>query len=97
MEESIHVIFNEDILSPLRKEECIDNDADTLEKEINDMSLQEKPTLEGEEMVSKDHADLPKEWRYVASHLRDLIIGDQSQGVRTRSSHREEHDYRAFI
>ena len=43
-------------------------------------------------MVSKDHVDLPREWRYVASHLRDLIISDPSQSVRTRSSYREEHD-----
>ena len=64
---------------------------------MKDMSLQEKPTQEGEEMVSKDHVDLPREWRYVASHPKDLIISDPSQGVRIRSSYREEHDYLAFV
>ena len=97
MKESAHVTFDEDILLSLRKEECIDNDSITLEKEIKNMSLQEKPTLEVEEIANKDHIDLPKEWRYVASRLKDLIIGDPSQGVRTRSSYREELDYLAFV
>ena len=61
------------------------------------MSIQERPTQEGEEMVSKDHADLPREWRYVTSHPKELIIGDPSQGIRTRSSHRDAHDYLAFV
>ena len=61
MEESIHVIFDEDILSPLKKEECIDNDIAIIKKKIKDMSLQEKPTLEGEEIVNKDQTYLPKE------------------------------------
>ena len=78
MKESIHVTFNEDILLPRRKEEYIDNDINTLEKKIKKMSLQEKPILEEEEIVSKDHTDIPKEWKYVASHPKDLNIGDPS-------------------
>ena len=39
VEESIHVIFNEDILLPLRKLECVDNDTIILEKEIKDLNL----------------------------------------------------------
>ena len=61
MEESIHVTFNEDILLPRRKQECLDNDAIALEKKIKDLSLQEKTILEGEEIVSKDHNDISKE------------------------------------
>ena len=33
----------------------------------------------------------------MASHPKDLIIGDPSQGMRTRSSYREELDYLAFV
>ena len=40
VEESIHLIFNEDILLPLRTQECVDNDTITIEKEIKDLSLQ---------------------------------------------------------
>ena len=29
---------------------------------------------------------MPKEWRYVLSHPKDLILGDLEQGVKTRSS-----------
>ena len=61
------------------------------------MKLQEKSNLEGEEIVNKDHNDIPKELRYVASHPKDLILGDPSQGIRTRSTFREELDYLAFI
>ena len=61
MEESIHVTFNDDILLTRRKQECLDNDTIMIEKEIKDLSLQEKPILEGEKIVSKDHTDIPKE------------------------------------
>ena len=53
-----------------------DNDAGTIQKEMEDMSIQERPTQEREETVSKDHADLPREWRYVTSHPKELILGD---------------------
>ena len=49
-----------------------------LKKKIKDISLQEKPSLEGEKMVSKDHTDIPKERKYMASHPKDLILGDLS-------------------
>ncbi|WP_374695329.1 hypothetical protein ACEW7V_02450 [Areca yellow leaf disease phytoplasma] len=58
IEESMHVIFDETNPSPSKKEECIDNDAGTLQKEMEDMSIQERPTQEGEETISKDHADI---------------------------------------
>ncbi len=40
---------------------------------------------------------MPKEWRYAYGHPKDLIIGDPSQGVRTRSSLRNLNDYLAFV
>ena len=61
------------------------------------MSFQKKPNLEGEEIVNKDHTDIQKEWRYVASYPKDLILGDPSQGIRTRSTYREKIDYIVFI
>jgi len=97
VEESIHVIFDETNPSPSKKEECINNDADTLRKEMEDMSIQERPTQEREETISKDHADLPRELRYITSHPKELIIDNPSQGIRTRSSHRDAHDYLAFV
>ena len=76
VEESIHVTFNEDILLLPGKQECVDNDRIIIEKEIKDLSLQDKPSLEVEELVSKNHNDIPKEWKYVGSHPKDLILGD---------------------
>ena len=40
---------------------------------------------------------LSKEWRYAHNHPRDLIIGDPSQGIRTRASFRDTFDYIIFI
>ena len=38
---------------------------------------------------------LPKEWRYISSHLKDLILG--SRGVTTKSSLRNTCEHDAFI
>ena len=46
VEKSVHVMFDEANLTPSKKEECIDNDERTLENEIKDIRLQEKPTHE---------------------------------------------------
>ena len=40
---------------------------------------------------------LPKEWMYVSSHHKDLILGDHSRGVITRSSLRNTSEHAAFI
>ena len=40
--------------------------------------------------------NLSKNWKY-ASHPKDLIIGDTSQGVRIRSSMRNLNNYLAFV
>ena len=63
-----------------------------IEKEIKDLSLQEKPSLEEVDIVNKDHNKMPKEWKYIGSHPKELILGDPSQGKRTRSTYREEID-----
>ena len=47
--------------------------------------------------VTREHSDLSKKWRYVHNHPKDLIIGDPSQGVRTRVSFKDTFDYLAFI
>ena len=40
---------------------------------------------------------LPKEWRYVSSHPIDVILGDPSRGVTTRSSIKNTCEHNAFI
>ena len=40
---------------------------------------------------------LPKEWRYKSSHPKELIIGDTSQGVTTRSSLKNVYNNLAFV
>ena len=97
VEESIHVTFNEDILLPIESHEYEDNDTTIIEKNFEDLSLQEKQNQEQIEVINKNHNDLPKEWKYVGSHPKELILGDPSQGIKTRSTYREEIDYIAFV
>ena len=40
---------------------------------------------------------LPKEWRYVSSHPKDLTLGDPSRGVTTRPSFKNTCEHAAFI
>ena len=40
---------------------------------------------------------LPKEWRYISSHLKDLVLSDPLKGVTTRSLFRNTYQYAAFI
>ena len=97
VEESIHIIFDEANPSPSRKEEYIDNDTGTLNEEMKKMSLKDKSVEEEKDQVSKEHSELPKKWRYAHNHPKDLIIGDPSQDIRTRSSFRENLDYLVFV
>ena len=41
--------------------------------------------------------NLSKNWKYADSHPQDLIIGDSSQGIKTRSLLRNINNYLAFI
>ena len=40
---------------------------------------------------------LPKDWRFASNHLKDLIIGDVSKGVTTRSKLHDLFGHFAFI
>ena len=50
--------------------------------------------LEQQEGISQT---LPKELRYVSSHPIDVILGDPSRGVTTRSSLKNTCEHNAFI
>ena len=112
MKELVHVIFDKSNDLPSRKREDADdvgiiedemkelilNDSDEQNKDqmdekyedesINDQNIQEQP---------QDTGNLSREWRYVYNHPKELIIGDPTQGVRTRSSFRDVCNYAAFV
>ncbi|KAH9770099.1 Integrase catalytic domain-containing protein [Citrus sinensis] len=97
VEESMHVTFDES--NPFSAEKGVANDdadgdlQEESSKEIqenapqqNQEDRQEEQTnteLEQQEGISQT---LPKEWRYVSSHPKDVILGDPSRGVTTRLS-----------
>ena len=98
VEESIHVVFDESNDLPSRKNEGVD-DADPLIEGMKEITLKDSATPEdkdqedeqnerGEEIQEQPQGtnDLPKEWRYVHNHPKELIIGDPMHGVKTRSS-----------
>ncbi|WRX21645.1 zinc finger protein [Theobroma cacao] len=110
VEESIHVVFDES--NALQKEIHVDDDdIEIIEKQIEEMSLEnnknneessprrkdETESLEDLHRVENQHNDLPRSWRFVRDHPQDQIIGDISQGVRTRRVTRETCEFSAFI
>ncbi|KAH9685562.1 Integrase catalytic domain-containing protein [Citrus sinensis] len=106
VEESMHVTFDESNLSSTKKV-VVDDDAGEEEQEeeaSNDNQEDaphgiqeehhEEPNVEQNEGTSQT---LPKEWRYVSSHPKDVILGDPSRGITTRSSLRNTCEHNAFI
>ena len=66
--------------------------------ESNKQVIQENKMSNTKENSKKiQNHDLLKSWKYAYSHPKDLIIGDISQGIRSRSSLRNMNNYLAFI
>ena len=47
--------------------------------------------------ASSSEISLPKEWKYIDAHPKELIIGDTSKGVQTRSSFKNFCANAAFL
>ena len=64
-----------------------------------DKDQEVKQNEKGEEIQEQPQGtnDLPKEWRYVHNHPKELIIGDPMHGVKTRSSLRDVLNHCAFV
>ncbi|WRX11175.1 Integrase [Theobroma cacao] len=110
IEEYLLVVFDES--NTLQKEISNDeHDTDDLEKQMEEMSLDDKKNSEENSLGretrplpiktlqrTKNHNnDLPRSWRYAKDHPQELIIGDISQGVKTRRATRETCEFSAFI
>ncbi|KAH9648550.1 Integrase catalytic domain-containing protein [Citrus sinensis] len=106
VEESMHVTFDESNPSSTEKV-VVDDDAGEQEQEeeaSNDNQEDaphgiqeehhEEPNVEQNEGTSQT---LPKEWRYVSSHPKDVILGDPLRDITTRSSLRNTCEHNAFI
>ena len=87
VEESIHIIFYETNRFVSNVED--DDNNPSIEDKIKDLSINDKKAESSQQIKeeSKDvkDNDLPKEWKYAKSHLQDLIIGDASKVISTRS------------
>ena len=90
----MHVVFNESNSLDPRKDTCsVDNDVGepletNVQEEIASKPLEfEGPSKEDNEEIpqptSKDN--LPKDWQFKKAHPQELIIGDTTKGVTTRS------------
>ncbi|KAF7116723.1 hypothetical protein RHSIM_RhsimUnG0016700 [Rhododendron simsii] len=94
VEESIHVSFHES--NPCSPKITNDNDDDVIAtKEIDDLTINEKEVeatqeessqTKVEEVINQpqdingENRDLPKEWRYVQNHPKELILDDPLKG-----------------
>ena len=94
----------------MRKKDELDDDAENLNKEMDDLTLEDDSSQNNEEDQKKEDEEekdqrttlrqrnkLPKEWRYAHGHPKDLIIDDPSQEIRTHSSLRNMCDHLIFI
>ena len=88
------VVVNDDANEELQKEESSNDKQDNVPCERQEERQEEQSNMEQNEGNSKS---LPKEWRYVSFHLKELILGGSSWGVTTRSSFRNTYEYAAFI
>ncbi|KAH9779609.1 hypothetical protein KPL71_007757 [Citrus sinensis] len=105
VEESMHVTFDEANPSSTEKVVVDDNAEEEQQEEASNDNQEdashgiqeehhEETNVEQNEGTSQT---LPKEWRYVSSHPKDVILGDPSRGVTTRSSLRNTCEHAAFI
>ncbi|KAH9657681.1 hypothetical protein KPL70_023179 [Citrus sinensis] len=94
VEESMHIIFDETNPSSTEKVIVDDNAEEEQQEEASNDNQEdaspgiqeehhEEPNVEQNEGTSQI---LPKEWRYVSSDPKDVILGDPLRGVTTRSS-----------
>ncbi|KAH9768937.1 Integrase catalytic domain-containing protein [Citrus sinensis] len=104
VEESMHVTFDES--NPSSEKVVVDDNAEEEQQEeaSNDNQkdaphgIQEEHHEETNAKQNEGNSQiLPKEWRYVSSHPKDVNLGDPSRGVTTRSSLRNICEHAAFI
>ena len=104
VEESIHVVFDETDAAP--KKVVLDDDVDfedsdnskveeTKEKELEDSK--DDPPLEDLQRKETQHDDLPKTWKNVKDHPLEQVIGDPTEGVKTRRALMETCEHEAYI
>ena len=89
IEESIHVVFNE--ISEIKKND-LDDDVN-----FDSLNLNETPSPTSNLDASTSETSLPKDWKYVDAHPKELILGDTSKGVQTRSSFKNFCANAAFL
>ncbi|KAH9762390.1 hypothetical protein KPL70_000794 [Citrus sinensis] len=105
VEESMHVTFDESNSSSTEKVVVDDNAEEEQQEEASNDNQEVAPHGIQEEHHEETNAEqnegtsqtLSKEWRYVSSHPKDVILGVPSRGVTTRSSLRNTCEYAAFI
>ena len=91
---------------PLRRKFVVDDDVDEkLQENSSKDSRKDAHPENQEEQHEETNAEqnkgtsqtFPNEWRYVSTHPKDLILGDPSRGVATRSSLKNTCEHDVFI
>ena len=81
----------------LQKFTIHDQDNTPLEDNSKEDDPQENQALEENDKDVGTPKDLPRDWKFVQNHPKELIIGDPSEKVRTRSFSKQLMDNFALI
>ena len=85
VEESIHISFDDNMPLDRIDDMCANLDKVKLdEKNENNELKEDRSNIDAYNQLS--NIDLPKKWKYVKDHPKDLTIGEPSNRVQTRSS-----------
>ena len=98
--ETIHITFDESnsdifkscgedndagVQEELKKLTITDQGTTSSENDSQEDESQDSPTLKDNDRNVSTPSDLPRAWKFIQNHLKELIIGDPSEKVRTRS------------
>ena len=107
MEEFIHVTFDKSNASSMEKVIGNDDADEELQKKELSNDKQDNAPCENQEEQQEEQINMEqnkdnsqtllKQWRYVFSYPKKLILSDSSQGVTTRSSFRNTCEHVVFI
>ena len=64
---------------------------------LNDTKVEDLDEIQNLDETPQSENTFPKEWRYVSSHPKELIIGDPSIGIKTRSNLKDACNHLVFV
>ena len=64
---------------------------------LNDSEMEDLNEIQDLDEILQNESMLSKEWKYVSSHSKELIIGNPSIGIKIRSNLKDACNHLAFV